>query len=100
VALVHGSGLHRTMGVIRPRPGVTTDEVPEAEPVQVHEVPIQDSQIDLSTMRVRQLSTLRLIFTDEEWESMWRRPMTNGALSSQGFPKGEATNPTPSSECD
>jgi hypothetical protein len=44
-ALVHGSGLCDMMVVLGPRPGVATHEVPEAESVEVREVPIPDSQL-------------------------------------------------------
>ncbi len=46
VALVQGSGLRRTMMVIRPRRGVTTDEVSETQPVQVREVPVLGSELE------------------------------------------------------
>ena len=37
---MHGSGFRHMMVVIRARPGVTTHEVSEAQPVQVREVTI------------------------------------------------------------
>ncbi len=43
--LVHGSRFGCMIGLNCPRPGAITDEVSEAEPVQVHEVPISDTEL-------------------------------------------------------
>ena len=43
-ALVHGSGF-RCIIEAMPRSGVATDEVPEAKPIQVREIALQDTQL-------------------------------------------------------
>ena len=45
LTLVHGSPFCYMIGLNCPRPGAITDEVPEAEPIQVHQVPISGTEL-------------------------------------------------------